>query len=145
MSGKSDKKKNVTLKRAVTIKAVVTDKFKEYLKFELTASKQDLENRLNQLQEAAAVVDKEKNQLLSQQRDTEIFHVKNNLKDVSARLGSLESIELGSVFNQGTIDGFVTVSEGDNLYEKLGGMEIMVKDGIVQSIAHLSQSSVVTS
>ena len=41
---------------------------------------------------------------------------------------------MNSIYSQGPIDGMVTVSAGDNLYEKLGGVEIVVKDGVVQEI-----------
>jgi len=50
-------------------------------------------------------------------------------------------LQMGSYFMQGTVDGFVSVNVGDNLYEKLGGMEIFIEDGIVQDIVPVSDAS----
>lgn len=132
------KSKTVTLKRAVTIKAIVTDKFKEYIRFEMNEAIRNTKSRMEQLQNAAKFATSnpgsKDNALLSQQMDAEKFHLEGSLKDLDARLKQVDTLKDGTEFMQGTIDGFVTISEGDNLYEKLGGMEIVVKDGIVQKI-----------
>ena len=57
----------------------------------------------------------------------------------------IENLQLDTEYSQGPVDGFVTVSTGDNLYEKLGGIEILVKDGIIVKIrSSASQFSKVT-
>ncbi|NBV41533.1 hypothetical protein EBR96_02025 [bacterium] len=61
------------------------------------------------------------------------------IKVVVTETDAINQLELNSLFTQGTVDGFVSVSEGDNLYEKLGGMEILVQDGVVQKITPVAK------
>ena len=43
-------------------------------------------------------------------------------------------LELGTLYSQGPVEGFVNVAVGDNLYEKLGAVELVVEDGVVKKI-----------
>lgn len=129
-------KPQVTLKRRVTIRALVTDKLKEYLRYELSEStrmaeqrKREIENQLT----SVALTDHLKAQI-----ESEKIKVEQTLKQSDAQLNSINALENGSYFTQGVIEGFVGVSVGDNLYEKLGGMEIVIEDGIVQKISAVS-------
>ena len=103
--------KTLNLKRTVTIKAIVTEKFKEYMRYEIQRSIYNL------------------------QTQGESPQTKERLEEAHLQLEAIDLLALGSQFVQGVVDGFVTVSEGDNLYDKLGGMEVIVLDGIVKKIA----------
>jgi len=136
------KSKNVTLKRTVTIKAIVTDNFRQYLKQELSQAINDLDSKLNEVVtqgnklieqlEKQGQVDQVK--VIQQQMEMDKQQQIAAKADLEKRIGESDTLSLGSEFVQGTIDGFVSVKEGDNLYEKLGAMEIIIKDGIVQQI-----------
>lgn len=134
--------KTITLKRTVTIKAIVTEDFKKYLEHELDKAMKDLEKKISD-------VDAQGSQLISslraeggteqvssieQQMKLEKQQQKNVIDDLIRRKEESRNLELDSLFVQGTIDGFVGVKPGDNLYQKLGGLEIVIKDGIVQEI-----------
>ncbi len=54
--------------------------------------------------------------------------------ELNQRFGMIKELQPGSLFTQGIIEGFASVKEGDNLYEKLGAMEIIVQDGVIQTI-----------
>ncbi len=132
--------RSVTLKRTVTIKVVVTEKFKSYMLFELNESIRSAEQRtllinqqIPQLDRLAST-DNIGRQALLQQLEAEKIQLDATIKDQQTRIDAINDLKLESLFLQGTVDGFVSVSEGDNLYEKLGGMEIILKDGIVQKI-----------
>lgn len=134
--------RSVTLKRSVTIKVIVTEKFKQYMLFEISEAKKNAESRLSQLDtqlaELAKLADSEAGKaMLTQQADAEKIQLKATLADLENRENSVNTLALNSHFVQGTVDGFVSVAEGDNLYEKLGGMEILAKDGIIQKISPL--------
>ncbi len=43
----------------------------------------------------------------------------------------MEGLQLNSEYPQGTVESFTEVRVGDNLFQKLGRTEIVVKDGIV--------------
>ena len=50
------------------------------------------------------------------------------------KIEEAKKLIIGSEFVQGPLEGPVTVAIGDNLYKKVGGAEIIVKDGIIQEI-----------
>jgi len=56
------------------------------------------------------------------------------ISDLQKRIIDAKNLPLDSEFVQGTIDGFVGIKVGDNLYQKLGALEIIVKDGVIQDI-----------
>ena len=134
--------RSVTLKRSVTIKVIVTEKFKQYMLFEIAEARKNAEARLvqldQQLGQMAKLAESESGQqLISQKGDAEKIQLKATLVDLEAREKAVHALALDSHFVQGNIDGFVSVYEGDNLYEKLGGMEILAKDGVIQKISPL--------
>jgi hypothetical protein len=132
---KESQKAQVTLKRRVTIKALVTDKFKDYLNLELTENVRAAKQRI---QEIDRLIADPKNVNLLPQLSTEKEQVSIVIENETAQKKLIFELENDSIFNQGSIDGFVSVAVGDNLYEKLGGMEIMVKDGIVEKVTPVS-------
>ncbi len=134
--------RSVTLKRSVTIKVIVTEKFKQYMLFEISEARKNAESRLaqldSQLAQLAKLAESESGKsLLTQQADSEKIQLKATLNDLEAREKAVHALALDSHFVQGNVDGFVSVAEGDNLYEKLGAMEILTKDGIIQKISPL--------
>ena len=140
LEGKNSASRSVTLKRTVTIRVVVTEKFKAYMLYELNESIRSAESRIQlinrqipQLDELAST-DNIGRQALLQQLEAEKIQLEATLKEQKNRADAINELKIDSLFLQGTIDGFVSVSEGDNLYEKLGGMEIILKDGIVKKI-----------
>lgn len=137
VEGKS--KPQVTLKRRVTIRALVTDKLKEYLRYELAESNRGAEQRKKEIEhqlQSMALTDH-----LKAQAESEKIKIEQTINQSGAQLNSINSLENGSYFTQGVIEGFVGVSVGDNLYEKLGGMEIVIEDGVVQKISAVSNPS----
>jgi hypothetical protein len=133
-------KPNVTLKRRVTIRAVVTDKLKEYLRFELSESTRMAEKRNKELD--AQLNTSNIPAPMKAQAETEKLQIKQTLSQTDAQLKSIEALEDGALFTQGVIEGFVGISIGDNLYEKLGGMEILIKDGIVENVTPVGNPAI---
>lgn len=134
--------KSITLKRTVTIKAIVTEDFKKYLTYELETSIKDLQKKMldieKQAQDLMSSLDQngasDQSKMISQQLQIERQQQENTINDLKKRIDDAKNLQLDSEFIQGTIDGFTTVKAGDNLYQKLGALEIVVKDGIVQEI-----------
>ena len=50
------------------------------------------------------------------------------------KIEEAKKLQLGTEFVQGPLEGPVNLHVGDNLYKKVGGAEIIVKDGIIQEI-----------
>lgn len=132
--------RSVTLKRTVTIKVVVTEKFKAYMIYELNESIRSADARIKTIDvqipqlNSLASDDNVGRLALLQQLEAEKIQLDATLKEQKNRADAINSLQLDTLFTQGTVDGFVSISEGDNLYEKLGGMEIILKDGVVQKI-----------
>ncbi|NQY73767.1 MAG: hypothetical protein HRT90_03295 [Candidatus Margulisbacteria bacterium] len=134
--------KSVTLKRSVTIYAVVTNELKKFLK-------EDIQNSVSSNKKQLELSEKQYKGVLKTLKGPEAVssrtalnsqfqHEKNKLelliKDMQDKLHDVDKLKKDTLFNQGTVDGFVTIKDGDNLYEKLGAMEIIIKDGMVQTI-----------
>lgn len=134
--------KSVTLKRTVTIKAIVTEDFKKYLTYELETSIKDLQKKMSDVEKQAKDLISSLEQtgasdqvkMINQQLQIEQQQQANTINDLQKRIVDAKNLQLNSEFIQGTIDGFTTVKVGDNLYQKLGALEIIVKDGVVQEI-----------
>jgi hypothetical protein len=129
------------LKRAVTIKAIVTEDFKTNVTEELnrTLAKidqaaQQLEFQLRRYVPEVAKADLEQAGRLRREIETERQRHEGVKAEVTGRLKEISELEIGAEFVQGTIEGDVDVEVGDNLMEMLGAAEIVVKDGIVQEI-----------
>jgi len=54
--------------------------------------------------------------------------------DLLMKIEEAKRLQISTEFVQGPLEGPVHISLGDNLYKKVGGAEIIVKDGIVQEI-----------
>jgi len=138
---KSGVSKGVTLKRTVTIKALVTPKFKEYMEFELNEGVRQSQTKLDQSEQRVKELGDSVRQGGTPETtaqyarlEAEKVQIKQGIQEIKERINHIKGLELDSYFVQGMVDGFVNVNVGDNLYERLGAMEIVVKDGLVKSI-----------
>ena len=126
------KKQQVILKRNIVTKAVVTTKFKTFLNKELQENIKFYNKRLNEISaqlNSLAANDPAAAQLQMEQKEAQ-----NYIASEASQKQFINSLELNSLYSQGPVEGFVTVTVGDNLYEKLGGIELVVEDGGVKKI-----------
>jgi hypothetical protein len=137
------KKPQIILKRQVVTKAIVTPKFKEFLSFELNENLAFYKNKLNEIASQLKQINESHPQFA--QLHAEKTEAEQYIQSEKSQQEFIENLQLDTEYSQGPVDGFVTVSTGDNLYEKLGGIEILVKDGIIIKIrSSASQFSKVT-
>jgi hypothetical protein len=135
----------VELKRVVMVKAIVTESFKENLIKELERAIGNIDLQLNQIlgRTKAYLEDLKKKGLMQKaaaikhQMDEENSRQMAAKSDLLMKIEEAKKLTIGSEFVQGPLEGPVTVSIGDNLYKKVGGAEIVVKDGIIQEIREL--------
>lgn len=136
----------IKLKRPVAIKAIVTDKFKAEASKEIQQALQNFDLALQQLefQGKRALTDLDKNpdipnkeqarQNLQMQIEQQRAQINAQKAELLQRLNMISQLELNSEFLQATVDNYVDVKVGDNLYEKMSNTEVIVKDGIVVEI-----------
>ncbi len=144
----NDASQNVQLKRQVTVKTLVTDKFRERAKGELDNELKLIDTQLQQLeakyQHSLQQLEKMAQQGQSvqkqlQQLNQEAQQKRNQLASlkmqVSSELGNLDKIENGNFIVTGILENFVEVKVGDNIYDRLMNAEMIVEDGVVKSIS----------
>lgn len=129
------------LKRQVVLKAIVTENLKEELKREVSEAIAQVEEGQQQLdvQSRRVMLELQRTDLnramaFRQQLEAEKRKQDDLKAELQERLQEYQALELGSEYVRGLLEGTVEIREGDNLSEKMGRAEILVKDDIVISI-----------
>lgn len=133
---------HIELKRVVMVKAIVTEAFKDNLIKELDRAVKNIEAQASQMdmQGKGYLEDLKKKGLMQKaaafkhQLDDERARQSAAKADLTMKIEEAKRLEIGTEFVQGPLEGPVKIGIGDNLYKKVGGAEIIVKDGIVQEI-----------
>ncbi len=138
----AEKKNAIELKRVVMVKAIVTEAFKQNLVKELERAVANIDAQTAQMDERSrSYLENLKKKGMMQkaaafkhQMEEERSRQAAAKSDLTMKIEDAKKLQLGSEFVQGPLEGPVDVSIGDNLYKKVGGAEIIVKDGIIQEI-----------
>ena len=138
----------LSIKRSITIRAVVTPAWKEEAERELSAAISTADQQLAQLeQEGQQVVDEVRRQSanpldprvqeqvaqVQQQvaaKRAELEEQKRNLLQQQAQVRELDMEE---IVDQGQLESFCDIKVGDNLVEKMQ-VSVVVRDGVIESI-----------
>lgn len=137
-----NKATSVELKRVVMVKAIVTDAFKDNLVKELERAVGNIDNQSAQIDDRSAGYLESLKQKGLMQKAAAFKHQMDEEKnrqaaakaDLLMKIEEAKKLQVGTEFVQGPLEGPVTVTIGDNLYKKVGGAEVLVKDGIIQDI-----------
>ncbi len=129
------------LKRVVALKVVVTEKFKTELTSGLRraieridASQGQIQFQLDRYVNEIAKTDLNQASQIRARLNEEKERLSEARSEMEARLREVETLAIGSEYERGQLEGLVEVNVGDNLFDKLGGTEIILKDGIVVEI-----------
>ena len=129
------------LKRQILLKSIVTEDFKKTYLAKLKALQGEVEINLQKIKSSES-------QLLLKLPNLDYSYVmslresierekqvqESALKELQEKIKEVEELTLGGVYSQGTIEGWVEVREGDNLWDKIGQGEILIRDGVILSI-----------
>ena len=144
-------KETLTIKRSISIKAVVTATWKEDAENELSKAISGTDQQLSQLeQEGQQVVSNIRSQSINPldprvqeqvgQIQQQVAGKRNELEEQKRNLlqqqNQVRELKLDDIVEQGQVDSFCEVSVGDDLIKKMQ-VSITVKDGIIQSIENL--------
>jgi hypothetical protein len=129
----------LTVTRPVLIKAVVTESFKRLYVQDLEDAIKRAETILEQITTQIRRSELERqvspqSRALRQQLEVEHARQEAARAELQMRLREAEALQLNTEFTQGTVESLVEVQIGDNLFNKLGRAEILVKDGIILEI-----------
>ena len=126
----------LTIARPVVIKAIVTESFKRLYTQELQTAIARVDELVTQIDTQIRRTELERQitpqaRGIRQQLELERARQEATRAELQARLREVEALELNSEFPQGTVESFTEVNIGDNLFQKLGRTELVVKDGII--------------
>ena len=138
----------LTIKRNITVRAVVTPRWKEDAERELSNAISAVDQQLSQLeQEGQQVIEQIRHQSANPLDPRVQEQVGSVQQQVAAKRAELEEqkgqileqqrqvreLEFEQIVEQGQIESFVQVGVGDNLVEKLQAA-VLVRDGVIQEI-----------
>lgn len=139
--------KTLQLKRQVTIKTKVTDTFRVQAKQELNQELKLIDTQLQQLeaqyqyslQQLEKMAQQGQNvqgqlQQLNQEAQQKRNQIGSLKMQLSSELGNIDQVENGAYIVTGMVENLVTIHVGDNLYEKMQNVEMIIEDGIVTQI-----------
>ncbi|MBM5813896.1 MAG: hypothetical protein FJ062_03930 [Cyanobacteria bacterium M_DeepCast_100m_m1_067] len=139
---------SLTIKRTITVRAVVTPRWKEDAERELSNAIANVDGQLSQLeQEGQQLVDEIRRQSANPLDPRVQDQVASVQQQVAAKRAELEEqkrqmleqqrqvreLEMEQIVEQGQIESLCEVQVGDNLVEKLQAA-VLVRDGVIEAI-----------
>lgn len=139
---------SITIKRNITVRAVVTPRWKGDAERELSTALANLDQQLAQLeQEGQQVIDEIRRQSanpldprvqeqvgsVQQQVAAKRSEIDEQKRQVLEQQRQVRDLEFEQVVEQGQIESFVDVAVGDNLVLKLQAA-VLVRDGVIEAI-----------
>jgi regulator of protease activity HflC (stomatin/prohibitin superfamily) len=132
---------SLTVNRSIAVQVIVTEKFKEELKTELQAAADASQQRIDQMefQSRRFLADLQRtdlSQAMSARRQIEAERNRQEAQrqEILRQLEEADKLELDSEYPRGTLQGVVELNEGDDLMEKLGSAQIVIKDGLIVEV-----------
>jgi len=132
---------SLRLRQDVGLIFIVTEELKARLEEEYKAAGEDLQRQIDQFDFRArhALAELQRADLnramaARQQIDAEKRRLEAGKLELQERSKEVDKMEIGAEYPRGTIEGTVEITVGDNLYEKLAGYQLIVKDGLVMEI-----------
>jgi len=132
----------ITLNRKVLIKVIVSQEFKDSFIKQLEVLISEIKTNIEKLKSEESKLLLNVGSSFSAQ---ELGNIRARIskeresqetakKEIENKINEVKNLEIGTLYPYASIDGTVDIKEGDNLWEKLNGSEITVRDGIVISI-----------
>ena len=139
---------SLKVKRQVVVKTIVTDDFKQKAQNELTDEIKLIDEQINHLQlqlnqviqqfqqspgRSLSANPQEAEQIINELniRLQQLMAVKQNLQ---LQINNVVHAHNGEEIITGSLENYVELKPGDNIYEKMLNKEITIEDGIVKEI-----------
>ena len=139
----------LSIKRSITIRAVVTPSWKEEAEKEISSAISISDQQLSQLeQEGQQVVDglrtqsanpldprvQEQVAQVQQQCAAKRAEIEEQKRNLLKQQSQVRELEMEQIVEQGQIESFCELKVGDNLVKKMQ-VSLVVRDGVVESIS----------
>ena len=137
-----------SIKRQITVRAVVTPRWKEDAERELSNAISNFDQQLAQMeQEGQRLVDEIRRQSinpldprvqeqvgsLQQQVAAKRAEIEEQKRQVLEQQRQVRELEMEQIVDQGQLESFCQVGMGDNLVEKLQAA-VVVRDGVIEAM-----------
>ena len=139
---------SLTVKRQVIVKTIVTEDFKNRAENELMNEVKLINSQINHIQAqlnqiiqqfqqgtalGSSIDPREADQIINEfnAKLQQLLTLKQNLQQ---EISNIKTSKPGETIITGSLENYVEIKPGDNIYDKLVNKEIIVKDGIVQEI-----------
>ncbi|MFU2157448.1 YlqD family protein [Caldisericum sp. AR60] len=130
------------LKQNVIVKVIVTEKFKEDFKRELSRQLETAESKARELKsslarlviESAGIQNPTYVESLKARIEEERMLQEAIASDLREKLKEVDALSIDSIYPYTVIEGLVDIDVGDNLFKKIAGVEVIIKDGVVIEI-----------
>ena len=131
----------LTIKRSITVRAVVTPRWKEDAERELSNAIANVDGQLSQLeQEGQQLIDEIRRQSanpldprVQEQVASKRAELDEQKRQMLEQQRQVRELEMEQIVEQGQIESFCEVRVGDNLVEKLQAA-VLVRDGLIEAI-----------
>ena len=139
----------LTIKRNITVQAVVTPTWKEEAERETSQAVTNTDQQLAQLeQEGQQVIEEIRRQSanpldpriqeqvagVQQQVASKRAELEEQKRNLLEQQSAIQGLDMDDIVEQGQIESTCTIAVGENIVQKLQA-SIVVKDGVVQSIS----------
>ena len=139
---------SLRVKRPVTIKTIVTDDFKKQANEEINKELHLLESQIMQLELQNKQIHDQISSYSANFGEENPEQIKQAVAEISNRLqqmtilkqelqsqrDSINHLAHDNLIVTGSLENYVDLAVGENLYDKFKEAEIIVKDGIIQEI-----------
>jgi hypothetical protein len=130
------------IKQNILVKVIVTEKFKEDYKKELTKQIEAAESKAKELKsslaklviESAGIRNASYVESLKTRIEEERMLQEALMGELKEKAKEIDILEIGAIFSYTMLEGNMEIKEGDNLWQKVTGAEIVIKDNIIISI-----------
>ena len=139
--------KSIELKRQVVIKSIVTKEFRQQANAEFTEELKLVEAQIQQLENQYQSTMRQVEEMGRQGQDVskQLMHLNGEVQErraqlenakiqVSRNLANVEKAADGEHVITGNLENYVSLSVGDNIYDKLRNAEIIIEDGVIKEI-----------
>ncbi len=141
--------KSIKVKRPVKVKTIVTDNFKQQAKEEINKEIRLIDNQIMQIELQSKQIQDQVTGGLSgyfpegspeqaQQAMDDLLQRLQQMSELKQELQfqkeNIDHLALNNIVITGSLENYVELRPGENLYEKFKDAEILVKDGIIQDI-----------
>jgi hypothetical protein len=140
--------KSIKVKRPVKVKTVVTEGFKQQAKDEINKEIRLLDSQIMQMEMQSKQIQDQvtggipqyfaESNDQAQQAIEELLQRLQQMSELKQELQfqkeNIDHLALNNVIITGSLENYVEIKPGENLYDKFKEAEIIVKDGVVQDI-----------